>query len=68
MFIMLDAIWASIERVGFVGLQHIRDRKLKGQIVEREKLFGEAAETATKVQEVCSLFPLPLLIGSFWLI
>lgn len=31
--------------------KHIRDKKLKGQIVEREKLFGEAAETATKVQE-----------------
>lgn len=36
-----------------LALQHIRDKKLKGQIVEREKLFGEAAETATKVQEVC---------------
>lgn len=45
----------STEAIECIGLQHIRDKKLKGQIVEREKLFGEAAETATKVQEVCLL-------------
>ncbi|KAG0605876.1 hypothetical protein M758_9G094700 [Ceratodon purpureus] len=31
--------------------KHIRDKKLKGEIIQREKLFGEAAETATKFQE-----------------
>lgn len=31
--------------------KHIKDKKLRGQIVQREKLFGEAAETATKVQQ-----------------
>lgn len=39
----------AIECIGVVGLQHIQHKKVKGKIIKRESLCGEAAETATKV-------------------
>ena len=33
-------------------MQNIVDKKLKGKMVERERLFGEAALTVAKVQQV----------------
>jgi len=35
-------------------LQGLKDKKLKSQIIAREKLYGQSAKAAAQAEKVCS--------------
>jgi len=35
-------------------LQGLKDKKLKSQIIDREKLYGQSAKAAAQAEKVCS--------------